>query len=102
MTTEMESQPNDDTDTEEHGSFPRDLLLLCCGQAFWMVGLLLVLISLNQWSRQQYFIGSFLGFMIIRLLFAPAERKQHWWNATSMVAWLCFAIFVLLIYLRIS
>ena len=78
----------------------RKLTLLVYGQSLWMAVTLTLLFTLNLWSPRLYFVVSFIGLLINRLLFAPARKTQRWWRVVSAITWLCFAWFSYLIYLR--
>ena len=78
----------------------RKLTLLVYGQSLWMAVTLPLLFALDLWSLRLYFVVSFFGLLINRLLFAPTRKTQRWWRVVSALTWLCFAWFSYLIYLR--
>jgi len=79
----------------------RKLTLLVYSQSLWMAVTLALLFALGLWSLRLYFVVSFIGLLINRLLFAPARKTQRWWRVVSAITWLCFLGFSYLISLRI-
>jgi hypothetical protein len=76
--------------------------LLVYGQALWMAVTLALLFALTLLSARLYFLVSFIGLLINRLLFAPRERAGRWWRITNAITWLCFAVLAYVIYLRVQ
>ncbi|MBX0285627.1 hypothetical protein [Haloarcula salinisoli] len=80
----------------------RKLTLLVYGQSLWMAVTLTLLFVLGLWSLRLYFVVSFIGLLINRLLFAPTRRSQRWWRVVSALTWLCFLGLSYLISLRMQ
>jgi len=79
-----------------------DPTLLAYGQALWMSVTLVLLVALALFSARLYFVVSFIGLLVNRLLFAPRERSGRWWRLTNYLTWLCFAVLSYIVYLRIE
>ena len=79
----------------------RKRTLLLYGQSVWMSLTLTLLVGLELWSLRLYFVVSFIGLLLNRLLFAPARRTERWWRVVSAVTWLCFAGLAYLVVLRV-
>lgn len=101
--TSMASAPDDVFGSQQRP--PRavsDPALFVYAQAFWMAVTLALLTALSALSARLYFVVSFIGLLLNRLLFAPRERVGRWWHVVSVVTWLCFAVLGYLIYLRVE
>lgn len=79
----------------------RKFTLLVYGQSLWMAVTLALLFALTLWSLRLYFVVSFIGLLINRLLFAPARRTHRWWRVVNAITWLCFLALSYLIALRV-
>lgn len=80
----------------------REPLLLTGGQVLWMAVTLALLFTLDLFSVRLYFVVSFIGLLINRLLFAPVEGTHRWWRVVNVITWLCFVVLGFVIYSRIE
>lgn len=88
------------TDSTHEGT--GDPTLFAYAQTLWMLVTLVLLVALALLSARLYFVVSFIGLLVNRLLFAPRERTGRWWRLTNYVTWLCFAVLSYLVYLRVE
>jgi len=65
-------------------------------QSVWMLLLWGLLRGLGIWSIDLYFIVSFFGLLLMRLLFVPRDDSAVWW---SVLDWLVRSGFVVLAYI---
>ncbi|MFB6223473.1 MAG: hypothetical protein ABEH86_07350 [Haloarcula sp.] len=86
-----------DDDKSQDGPLP-----LVKGQIIWMAVMLGLLFLLELWSARLYFVVSFIGLLINRLLFAPVRRGLRWWRITNILIWIGFGVLSYLIYLRVQ
>lgn len=75
---------------------------LVYAQGIWMVGTLAALFALTLLSLRLYFIVSFIGLLVNRLLFAPRERAERWWRVLNAITWVCFAVLTYILYRRVE
>lgn len=76
--------------------------LLVYAQALWMAATLTVLFALTLLSLRLYFVVSFIGLLVNRLLFAPRTRAERWWRVANAITWLCFAVLTYILYRRVE
>lgn len=88
-----------DSGDDKSGDGP---LPLVTGQIVWMTVVLALLFLLELWSARLYFVVSFIGLLINRLMFAPVKRGRRWWRITNILVWIGFGILTYLIYLRVQ
>jgi asparagine N-glycosylation enzyme membrane subunit Stt3 len=78
--------------------YASELHQLVLVQALWMVILFSVLQFLGLFSLEQYFVLSYVGFVVGVGLFAPAEPTPRWWRSVQVVLLmgflgLCYLVF---------
>lgn len=76
------------TDHEERYTAPLYRLVLT--QATWMILLFGSLQLLGAFSIEQYYILSYVGFVVAVQLFAPAEPTPGWWRTVQTLVLLGF------------
>ncbi|WP_241692779.1 hypothetical protein [Haloarcula salina] len=69
-------------------------------QTGWMVVALALLFLFDMWALDLYFILSFNGLLLARVLLAPARGNPDWWRRLNWFVYLGFGVLVYLIVQR--
>lgn len=75
---------------EHNEEYTAELYRLVLAQSLWMVVLFGSLQVLGALALEQYFVLSYVGFVVIVQLFAPAEPTTRWWRGVQVVVLLGF------------
>jgi len=67
----------------------------------WMLASLGVLVALNAFTPQNFFILSFVGLLSVMQLYAPTESGDHWWLPLRALIAVCFVAFGYVVYGRV-
>lgn len=62
-------------------------------QVTGMVLIGLVLLAVEMWTPELYFVVSFLGLLVIRTILAPTDRIPTWWTRLNWVVRAGFLVF---------
>lgn len=62
-------------------------------QAVAMVLIGLVLLAVEMWTPELYFVVSFLGLLVVRTVLAPTDRIPIWWTRLNWVVRAGFLVF---------
>jgi len=76
-------------------------LTFVTAQVLWMSIANIVLGLMGRWSLKTYFVVSFIGLLVNRVLFTP-PRTTRWWGFVRLTTWLGFVVFSYVFYLRLE
>ncbi|EMA59366.1 hypothetical protein [Halorubrum lipolyticum] len=68
----------------------------------WLLASLGVLVALDAFSPQNFFVASFVGLLSVMQLYAPTESGDRWWLPLRALVAVCFAVFGYVVYLRVT
>jgi len=85
-----------DSDIDRSGLFWR----LVAAQTGWMGVALVVLFLFDMWALDLYFILSFNGLLVARVLLAPTHGVPNWWRRLNWLVYLGFGVLLYLIVQR--
>lgn len=67
-----------------------------------MVVTLGIVAAFEMWSLELYFVVSFIGLLVNRVLFAPTGRRPRWWRILDVLTWFGFLVLSLILYSQIK
>ncbi|WP_144920646.1 hypothetical protein [Halorubrum salsamenti] len=68
----------------------------------WLLASLGVLVALDAFTPQNFFVVSFIGLLSVMQLYAPTESGERWWLPLRALVAVCFAVFGYVVYLRVT
>ena len=73
------------------------LRIFAVAQTAAMVLIAAVLFVLEMWTPELYFVISFLGLLVLRIVLAPTDRIPTWWSRLNWVVRAGFVVFAYLV-----
>lgn len=61
-----------------------------------------ILALFEMWSLELYFVVSFIGLLVNRVLFAPTDRRPRWWRILTVITWFGFLVLALILYAKVD
>lgn len=77
------------------------LLLLLAGQVVWMAVPWVVFGSVTLWTFEVYYVVSFVGLLVMRVLAAPEDETLRWWTALDWVVRVGFVVLAYIVYTQV-
>lgn len=71
-------------------------------QGVWMLTALLILLLSQEFSLENYFIISFIGFLAVVQVYAPTDSEPKWWTIARWVVRAGYVVFALIMYRWVS
>jgi len=68
----------------------------------WLLASLGVLVALDAFTPQNFFVVSFIGLLSAMQLYAPPESGERWWLPLRALVAVCFAVFGYVVYTRVT
>ncbi|KKF39981.1 hypothetical protein FK85_24145 [Halorubrum saccharovorum] len=68
----------------------------------WLLASLGVLVAVDEFTPQNFFVVSFIGLLSVMQLYAPTESGDRWWLPLRALVVVCFAVFGYVVYVRVT
>lgn len=70
--------------------------------AVWLLLSLGVLLLVDHFTPERYFLLSFIGLLSVMQLYAPTETGDRWWLPVRALVGVCFVVFGYVVYTRVA